>query len=693
MPKNTLSSAFNLAPEASVEYLGTKVSRSSFNWYDTLEGGHQKSFTVAKATQAEVLDSIRGALEKSLANGESFETFQKGLKPELVNLGWWGKNAKGEILGTPYRLKNIYSTNIQQSYNAGREKRFKRHEKMRPFGEYVAVLDSVTRVSHRTLDGIVAMLSDPFWATYTPSNGYLCRCRKRGLSERQVLSRKLTVESFEGKIGEKEVWVNKSKGIKTDVSTVKIGNKTVSPDAGFSSNPINPYKPNLKKYPPSIRKPLAKDLKKAPKVSKNKVKDEVVKKKALKNVSTESKPKTLEESTKAQKEFLSQWTKDFPRVESKKGSVANSLIINDNEVRLKTKVGYNKLKTALANKDFDSQARALNATRKTLTQRGDLAALDFIQVEAGKSIRKIELEKIDILAPGFSDIKIGKTSTVGSDIFKDLSKKEQSFLKKFASKKTAVEQIEFASDNILEDGISKGLSLSLHQRARIAKLDFVQSRSNFLGGGLQKTNLPDGLDPLKIKKSSSTKARQIAGADVVNIRSARASEFLKKNLAQEMIPEAPINKINFGTSRVGSSYRNSNAQIKYSVRQGEDTLVHEIGHHLHGEDARIESIIEQFFRKRTASESLRRSSVYSKTNFLRDNFKDDYIGKVYSAELFRGGVFQYDTYKKLVPHFEVGTEVFTRGIQNFFKNRSEFYASDPEYFELILAILRGQIPE
>jgi SPP1 gp7 family putative phage head morphogenesis protein len=55
---------------------------------------------------------------------------------------------------------------------------------------YVAVNDKRTREDHRSLNGIVRPVDDPFWDSYYPPNGYRCRCTVervlKGTEGRQV---------------------------------------------------------------------------------------------------------------------------------------------------------------------------------------------------------------------------------------------------------------------------------------------------------------------------------------------------------------------------------------------------------------------------------------------------------------------------------------------------------------------------
>ncbi|GCD78177.1 hypothetical protein JCM31826_16590 [Thermaurantimonas aggregans] len=58
-----------------------------------------------------------------------------------------------------------------------------------PYLEYVAVMDGRTREEHRKLHHIVRHISDPFWRTWYPPNGWNCRCSVLQLDEDEAAGR------------------------------------------------------------------------------------------------------------------------------------------------------------------------------------------------------------------------------------------------------------------------------------------------------------------------------------------------------------------------------------------------------------------------------------------------------------------------------------------------------------------------
>ena len=166
----------------------------TFNWYDVWQAEHASRFMVAGVAQADVLRLFKGELDKSLATGGSLADFRKAVLPTLQAKGWWGDvevtdPKTGEIRVTRFddaRLQLIYDTNLRQSYAAGRWAAIERNKKRQPLVMYRTMRDERVRASHAAWDGLVLPVDHAFWRTHYPPNGWRCRCRAFGLSERDV---------------------------------------------------------------------------------------------------------------------------------------------------------------------------------------------------------------------------------------------------------------------------------------------------------------------------------------------------------------------------------------------------------------------------------------------------------------------------------------------------------------------------
>lgn len=234
-----LSYAIGLPPEEAIAYFKGKGFAFSWNWYEVWEEAHAKAFTVAKAMKLDILQDIRSALDKALADGTTLDTFKKELQPILERKGWWGKEEDGPQLGSAYRLETIFRTNIQSAYSAGRYKTQIENADDRPYWRYVAVMDSRTRPAHSALNGKTFRFDDPFWNTHYPPLGFRCRCRVREYDRQEIKDRNITVESGKGNM----VWEDRPLSMKSDETRPVAGykdpktGKTTFTDMGFSTNP------------------------------------------------------------------------------------------------------------------------------------------------------------------------------------------------------------------------------------------------------------------------------------------------------------------------------------------------------------------------------------------------------------------------------------------------------------------------
>lgn len=177
-------------PKAVTDYLGNKGLKPSFDWQDIWREEHAFAFTVAKATELNVLNDIFEEIQTSIADGTPFAEFKKNLTPKLKAKGWWGekdvvdpktgKTVKAR-LGSPRRLRTIYWANVRTARAAGQWERIQSTSSILPYLSYELGPSEVHRPLHVEKQGTVLPADDPFWNEWFAPNGWGCQCWHRQL--------------------------------------------------------------------------------------------------------------------------------------------------------------------------------------------------------------------------------------------------------------------------------------------------------------------------------------------------------------------------------------------------------------------------------------------------------------------------------------------------------------------------------
>ena len=181
----------DVPPHEAIRTFRAKGFHIGHSWMDTDAATHMESFTVAKAANLDILRDIRAAVDRALAEGVSYEDFRDELQPLLERRGWWGRREMrdprtGETrevqLGSPRRLRTIFHTNLATAYARGKWERIERTAEDLPYLRYVAVNDERTRPDHSAWHGVILPVTDEWWRTHYPPNGWRCRCVVEQLS-------------------------------------------------------------------------------------------------------------------------------------------------------------------------------------------------------------------------------------------------------------------------------------------------------------------------------------------------------------------------------------------------------------------------------------------------------------------------------------------------------------------------------
>lgn len=232
--------AFDMPPEAAIKHVEAQGIVVSWDWQEQADIIRQQAFTVAKVNSANVLQAMHDELTVALKEGLPFAGFKQRTTDALQKHGY---NTRDD--GSPWRLDVIYRTNMQSAFMGARYEQMVDLQDKLPYWEYVAVSDNRTRPAHRAINGIILRSDDSFWATNYPPNGYLCRCRVRAVSLRQLKRRGIQPPTGDFAVNSSGELVNVLK---------------VKPDVGFDHSPNERWKPDLSKMDPKIRTALQSEI-------------------------------------------------------------------------------------------------------------------------------------------------------------------------------------------------------------------------------------------------------------------------------------------------------------------------------------------------------------------------------------------------------------------------------------------------
>lgn len=228
---------FDLPPEEAIKFFRKKGLATSFSWKDVWAQEHELAFTVAKMADVDLLTDVRQAVDDAIAGGQTLAEFKKALTPRLMKAGWWGQQemtdpltGRTELvqLGSARRLETIFQTNLGQAYAAGEWGQIQEAANDAPYLMYDAVDDNRTRPQHRAWDGITLLVTDTWWDTHRPLNGYKCRCGTVQLSADDLRAMGKSGPDQAPPVQRRE-WVNKRTG---EVMQIPLGI-----DPGFDYNP------------------------------------------------------------------------------------------------------------------------------------------------------------------------------------------------------------------------------------------------------------------------------------------------------------------------------------------------------------------------------------------------------------------------------------------------------------------------
>jgi hypothetical protein len=186
MANANIRGAFGLDFAEQIAFFEQKLSKGSRRWNQLADGtpimgaAHDTTFIVAGAMKADLLDDLRGAVDKAIQKGTGLEEFRKDFRRIVTERGWHGWTGEGTKAGEAWRTHVIWETNLATSYAAGHYAQLTDPELLarRPYWKYVhseSVLHP--RPQHLAWNGLTLRHDHPFWKTHYPPNGWGCQCR------------------------------------------------------------------------------------------------------------------------------------------------------------------------------------------------------------------------------------------------------------------------------------------------------------------------------------------------------------------------------------------------------------------------------------------------------------------------------------------------------------------------------------
>jgi hypothetical protein len=137
------------------QYFESLVPVTDAEWDLMTAEIQSRAFTVANVTSMNALLSIYNAASKRFTEGVTYEQFQQEVLTLAADEGW--------VSPAPWRLENVFDTNIQTGYGVGRLEQHMELVDLYPYGEYMGVGDDRERAWHFVLHGEIHLMSSEFW--------------------------------------------------------------------------------------------------------------------------------------------------------------------------------------------------------------------------------------------------------------------------------------------------------------------------------------------------------------------------------------------------------------------------------------------------------------------------------------------------------------------------------------------------
>ena len=184
MPDSDIRGAFNLDFPEQIEFFRQKISKESQRWNllsdgTPIEGAmHDAAFIVAGANKADLLDDLRGAVDKAIEKGTGLEEFRKDFRNIVENAAGTTGRAKAQRPGKPGGQGSSGKPTSQPPTPPDATRNWPELLARCPYWKYIhseSVLHP--RQEHLDWDGLTLSHDDDFRKTHYPPNDWGCQCQ------------------------------------------------------------------------------------------------------------------------------------------------------------------------------------------------------------------------------------------------------------------------------------------------------------------------------------------------------------------------------------------------------------------------------------------------------------------------------------------------------------------------------------
>jgi len=156
-----------------IEALRRQLEMGSEEWLSIVEEENAAATKTAGEVLGAVTADLLAAVLEAMETGGTIADFRRDYDRIVEEHGWSYKGDAG------WHSQLIYRMHTSRAYSAGRWEQAQRLEAARPgtyFGRLLSVGDHRVRHTHALMHGIIRPISDPYWLTHWPPNGFNCRC-------------------------------------------------------------------------------------------------------------------------------------------------------------------------------------------------------------------------------------------------------------------------------------------------------------------------------------------------------------------------------------------------------------------------------------------------------------------------------------------------------------------------------------